>query len=181
MENHDHYMRVSELAKVADVSPETIRYYARTGLLPTHKQQNGYRFFTDADIRRLRFIRIAQVLGFHLKEIEEIIRLSEKGQSPCSRVRNILQSRIIETAKELDRVTQMYARMQDALEQWRQMPDESSDDHEVCGLIEAIDQTPKEVTFSNEARQCQCAQDTCADQKSTVPSLPRLASAALNP
>ena len=132
-------MRVAELAKAGGVGPETIRYYARMGLLTERKHTNGYRFFAEPDIRRLRFIRIARLLGFHLKEILEIIRLSEHGESPCPRVRNILSVRIDETAEELRRVAATYAVMQQALAKWSDMCDGSPDGHEVCRLIEAIE------------------------------------------
>lgn len=132
-------MRVAELAKLAGVGPETIRYYARMGLLPERKRKNGYRFFTEADMRRLRFVRIARLLGFRLKEVKEIIQMSENGRSPCPRVRSILSERIDETSGELLRVATTYATMKHALTKWSRMRDGDPDGHEVCRLIEAIE------------------------------------------
>ena len=100
-------MQVAELAKAGGVGPETIRYYAQMGLLTERKHTNGYRFFAEPDIRRLRFIKTARLLEFRLKEILEFIRLNEHGESPCSCVRDILSVRIDETAEELRRVAAM--------------------------------------------------------------------------
>lgn len=135
----EEVMRVAELAKLAGVGPETIRYYARMGLLPERKHENGYRFFTNADMRRLRFVRSARLLGFRLKEVMEIIRMSEAGRSPCPRVRSILSARIDETSGELLRVAATYATMKHALTKWSRMRDGNPDGHEVCRLIEAIE------------------------------------------
>jgi DNA-binding transcriptional MerR regulator len=54
-------LRVSELAKLAGVSSDTIRYYQKEGLLPEpSRSPSGYREF-DADLaERLRFIKGAQ-------------------------------------------------------------------------------------------------------------------------
>ena len=47
-------MKVSELAKRAEVTAETVRYYSRSGLLePKQESQNGYRYYSDNDLARL--------------------------------------------------------------------------------------------------------------------------------
>jgi MerR family mercuric resistance operon transcriptional regulator len=63
-------MRIGELAKSIDVNVETIRYYQRVGLLGLpEKPYGGTRFYSGQDLRRLRFIRRAQQIGFSLEDI----------------------------------------------------------------------------------------------------------------
>jgi DNA-binding transcriptional MerR regulator len=67
-------MNISELAKVTGVTTDTLRYYEKQHLLDLPaRQDNGYRCYTDKDMQRVRFIRSAQLLGFSLAEILEII------------------------------------------------------------------------------------------------------------
>lgn len=67
-------MNISELAKVTGVTTDTLRYYEKQHLLDQPvRQANGYRCYTDKDMQRVRFIRSAQLLGFSLAEILEII------------------------------------------------------------------------------------------------------------
>lgn len=131
-------MNVGEMAKRSGVTPHTVRYYARVGLLkPKRDPRSQYKKFTDEDRVRLRFILRARKLGFKLTEIEEIFRLSETGAAPCPLVREIMKRRIEENAAELDAVLALRERMHNAIAKWERMPDRPPSGDEVCSLIEA--------------------------------------------
>lgn len=131
-------MKVSELARTAGVTAETVRYYARIGLLvPTKDPDNGYQRFQAADKVRLSFVLRAKRLGFQLDEIAEILGMSDSGQTPCPAVREIVQRRVIETRQHLADTLALQARLEQALTLWEQMPDGDPDGHAVCALIEA--------------------------------------------
>jgi DNA-binding transcriptional MerR regulator len=69
-------MRISELAKRANINVETIRYYEREGLLPPPaRRANGYREFGRTDLERVLVIRSCRDLGFTLEEIRELLDL----------------------------------------------------------------------------------------------------------
>ena len=77
-------MRIGELAKTVDVNVETIRYYQRIGLLGLpQKPYGGTRSYSAQDLRRLRFIRRAQQIGFSLEDIRALLELSS---SDCTQV-----------------------------------------------------------------------------------------------
>ena len=70
-------LTIGTLAKAAQVNLQTIRYYEREGLLPeAPRRPSGYRMFSSDSVRRLRFIKRAQELGFSLAEIAEIKELA---------------------------------------------------------------------------------------------------------
>ena len=132
-------MTVNDLSKHTGVSSHAVRYYSRIGLLkPGRNPENGYRVFDRTDIARLRFIRQAQGLGFSLEEVAEILADSEKGKSPCPKVRDILKRRIAENRAKLEALMDLQARMEEALAQWERMPDRMPDGHSVCHLIETV-------------------------------------------
>ena len=65
-------MNISQLAKMAEVSTDTVRYYEKQRLLPPPtRSASGYRHYEADDVLRLNFIRRAKVLGFTLDEIRE--------------------------------------------------------------------------------------------------------------
>ena len=67
-------MKVTELARTAGVTAETVRHYTRQALLkPRRDPDNGYQLFDQQDLDRLRFIQRARTLGFSLKEIADIL------------------------------------------------------------------------------------------------------------
>jgi MerR family transcriptional regulator, copper efflux regulator len=81
-------LTVGELAERAHVNRETVRYYERRRLLPRPSRLvSGYRVFGDNAVRRLRFIRLAQELGFSLNEIKELLGLRAKSVDACGSVR----------------------------------------------------------------------------------------------
>ncbi|TAH44829.1 MAG: MerR family transcriptional regulator [Betaproteobacteria bacterium] len=87
-------LTIGALAKAADVSVETIRYYQRRGLLREPTQTRGaYRVYGDAELARLRAIRRAQQLGFSLDEIEGLLVLHEERDR--SRAREAAQAKIV--------------------------------------------------------------------------------------
>ena len=129
---------VSELARMATVSPDAVRYYARTGLFaPERNPVNGYREFSASDVRRLRFIRRAQSLGFSLVEIATIIQTAKQRKSPCPLARDIIKKHIAEAGEELEHLIYLRDRMKKAMAEWRRMPDGIPDGDEICRLIEA--------------------------------------------
>jgi len=77
----DRQLSIGSLAKAADVNVETIRYYQRRGLVhEPSKPLGGHRRYTASTATRVRFIRRAQLLGFTLEEIKNLLLL-EDGQS----------------------------------------------------------------------------------------------------
>lgn len=66
-------MRIGKLAAIAGVSTDTLRYYEKRKLISAERWPNGYRDYADDNIERVRLIRLAQTLGFSLREIEEIL------------------------------------------------------------------------------------------------------------
>lgn len=132
-------MIVSELAKRAGVTAETVRYYTRSGLLtPKLQGQNGYRYYSDDDLQRLMFVRKAKFLGFELGEISEILKLSKSGNSPCPRVRETLVERIKDTRKKLKELKSLLESLENAEKKWKEMPDGMPDGNAVCHLIEGL-------------------------------------------
>ena len=128
---------VSQLAKTAQVSAETVRYYSRLGLLEAQRDpHNGYQLFDQDALQRLAFISQSRSLGFSLKDIQSILQHTTKGDSPCPMVRDMLSQRVPLVAEKIRFLEKQMARMQVALEQWQTMPDGVPDGHRICHLIE---------------------------------------------
>ena len=97
-------MRTSELAARAAVNPQTLRYYERRGLLAApDRSASGYRSYSyppDA-LRRVRFIKRAQELGFTLTEVETLLDLSGGGPDSCDAVRALAMEKIGDLRKRI--------------------------------------------------------------------------------
>ncbi len=102
-----------ELAKNCRVNLETIRYYERRGLLPKPpRNQSGYRLFSRDAVRRVRFIKRSQELGFSLREIKELLGLRIRPNTTCADVRKQAETKIADIKAKI----QGLRSMQQALE-----------------------------------------------------------------
>ncbi|HSD41297.1 MAG TPA: MerR family transcriptional regulator [Burkholderiales bacterium] len=130
---------VAEVARAAGVSPHTVRYYVARGLLRAKKDpRSGYHRFTDGDARTLTFVRRAQALGFTLREIETVIAMSRRHESPCPMVRDIVRRRVAEFTVQLAELDDTCRRMRGALRTWAGMPNSVPYGDEICRLIESV-------------------------------------------
>ena len=90
-------LTISQLARAGGVGVETVRFYQRRGLIAdprpgTFGGAPGRRHYGDGDVQQLRFIRQAQVAGFSLVEIAELMALDVA--SDRTRARQLAQARI---------------------------------------------------------------------------------------
>jgi len=135
----DQFLTVKELALRAGVAGHVVRFYARAGLIRAARQAaNGYRQFTQHDVKSIRFIRAAQSLGFTLAEVREVFRHSRRGETPCPRVRDIIDLRLAENRERLEYVRALQERMQQARDLWQRMPNQVPRGDSLCALIEAV-------------------------------------------
>ncbi len=130
-------LKIGEVAKHSGIGIEALRFYERSGLLGRPgRTQSGYRVYEAAVLKRLDFIKRAQVLGFSLNEIKRIIADKQAGKSPCLEVREIVRNRLEELDERLREMRLYRKELGGALTKW----DETGElDGHVCGLIEGTD------------------------------------------
>jgi MerR family transcriptional regulator, copper efflux regulator len=88
-------LTIGEVAAQAEVHIETLRYYERRGLVerPPRSASNYRRYPKDA-VRRVRFIKRAQELGFSLNDIKELLSLRAAPEAGCHEVRAHAEAKI---------------------------------------------------------------------------------------
>jgi DNA-binding transcriptional MerR regulator len=117
-------LRVSNVATQAGLTPDTVRYYERVGLLPeTGRSANGYREFDDTTVHRLRFIKGAQRFGLRLEEIKELLEVQDRGLCPCGHTGELLSKRIDEVKREIDRLNLLRGELEAMVHQAGLCPD----------------------------------------------------------
>ena len=104
---------IGVLAKRAGMGAGALRYYETLGLIqPAGRSRGGYRMYRDEDLRRLRFIRRAQELGFSLDEVAALLRLSERPGGRAADVRRLTREKL----RDIDRRIHDLERMKQGLE-----------------------------------------------------------------
>jgi DNA-binding transcriptional MerR regulator len=88
-------MQSAQLARLAGVSTDTLRYYERLRLLPpVPRSPSGYRQFPAEALSRVRLIRGALAIGFSVRELAAIFAERDRGGAPCHRVRALAQQKL---------------------------------------------------------------------------------------
>jgi MerR family copper efflux transcriptional regulator len=95
---------IGRAAREAGVHVETIRYYERLGLLARPRASKGFRVYPDESVRRLRFIRNAQKLGFTLKEISRLAGMAAPGVT-CAEMCARMDEKLSSIDEEIQRLT----------------------------------------------------------------------------
>ncbi len=70
---------ISEVARMMNVAPSTLRYYDKEGLLPDVNRVNGIRAFEDKDFPWLRLLNCLKNTGMPLRKIKEYAELCKVG------------------------------------------------------------------------------------------------------
>ena len=104
------YYTVSEVAKRLNISPHTIRFYGKEGLLTfVERDQNGNRIFKEEDFERLFIIASLKRAGMTIKQIREFTILCDEGDSTISQRLQIIKD-------QRENVEEQITELQDALD-----------------------------------------------------------------
>jgi len=130
-------LTVGQLARAADTTAVTMRYYEQLGLLPSAtRNASGYRQYSAADCDRLLFIRRSRSLGFSLDDIRELLGFADQRRASCAAV----------DAKVAGQLEQVRARIRDlqGLEQelQRLIACCAGGVIEECRIIESLSERP---------------------------------------
>ena len=101
---------IGQLAEEAGIPASTVRYYERIDLLaPAGRSANNYRYYDEAALDKLRFIRTAQASGLTLEDITELLAFREGSQAPCAEIKQLIDHRLHDVQERLDELQQVQA------------------------------------------------------------------------
>lgn len=99
---------IGEIARRAEVTVETVRYYERKGLLQEpDRRSSGYRKYDEGTVLVLKFIARAKDFGFTLREIKELLELRSNANASREDVRRQMREKIVEIETEMAELQRM--------------------------------------------------------------------------
>lgn len=114
----DVTLSIGELAERTSCKVQTIRYYEHVGLMPEPGRTAGnQRFYGQAHVDRLSFIRHSRELGFPLDAVRELLTLSDRPDQPCATADQIARAQLIEVEKRIRRLKALKAELKRMVEQ----------------------------------------------------------------
>ena len=99
-------MTISEVSERYEITPDTLRYYERIGLLDKVKRlKSGIRDYQPEDLERLEFVRCMRHVGLGVEAIKKYLDLRKQGDETLEECFNILVEQrkvLIKKMKEMD-------------------------------------------------------------------------------
>lgn len=93
---------IGEMAQKAGVPVANIRYYEEIGILPPARRgRGGQRRYDESDVERLRFVKNCRELGFPLKQVRSLLRLSEADKRTCNEARDLAAEQLTIVRRKL--------------------------------------------------------------------------------
>ena len=112
-------LRIGALAKQAGVSPDTLRYYERLGILAKpSRASNGYREYDTGALSRVLLVQRALTLGFTLAELSQVLRRRDQGETPCRRVRDLAAAKLSRMESEVALLEERCRALRRTLRDW---------------------------------------------------------------
>ena len=137
---------IGELSDRVGISPHTIRYYERLGLLkPPKRTESQYRIYGQENEERLRFIQKAKRFGLSLDEIKQLIAIRTQGTPPCASLKTMVKQHLDDLDRQIEEMISLRRELASRYEEIdRSLPNTSTPPTEeicrgkICGLIESI-------------------------------------------
>lgn len=127
---------ISQLAAATGIPTTTMRYYEHLGLIePENRSAGNYRLYTDDSLRKVKFIRAAQGIGFTLGDIKQLLA-AEDGRVPrCCDLQPLLNERLADVEQRLRDLQDVKCVLKSALRKCRR-----GQPGDPCCVIESLRQ-----------------------------------------
>jgi Cd(II)/Pb(II)-responsive transcriptional regulator len=101
-------MKIGELARITNCTPDTIRFYEKEGLLPQAKRtEKNYRTYDQTHVERLRLIRNCRELDMTHDEVRVLLDASETRMTNCCAVNALVDAHIDHVDGRIDELTRL--------------------------------------------------------------------------
>jgi len=102
-------LKISQLSAKVGLSAHTLRFYEKNGLVRASvRSDSGYRYYNDADIKRVEFVKSARNIGFSLNDISTLLSIRvDKMSHSCQEVTDITQNKLDEVNAKITELQSM--------------------------------------------------------------------------
>ena len=85
-------MTISEISKKYDLTPDTLRYYEKIGLLTKiPRNKNGIRNYDEQSCKRIEFIKCMRSAGVEIEVLIQYVKLLEEGKDTVNERKALLE------------------------------------------------------------------------------------------
>lgn len=101
-------LEISEVAKLVNLKPHTLRYYESIGLIKNIKRNStGKRIYGEADLKWLEFIIRLRSTGMKISDMKEYTRLRNMGDETITERKIILEEHLSSIDSEIKKLSEV--------------------------------------------------------------------------
>lgn len=112
-------MTIAEVAKKYDLTPDTLRYYERIGLIPAVGRTNGgIRDYREEDCNWVGYIKCMRSAGLPVETLIEYVRLFQLGDGTMKARKELLVGQRDTLEESISKMQETLARLNGKIEQY---------------------------------------------------------------
>ncbi len=114
-------MTIAEISKRFGLTPDTLRYYERVGLIPRVKRtRGGIREYDEEDCRWIEFVKCMRSAGLPIEVLIEYVDLFQQGDTSASARKQLLIEQRDQLAAKMEEMRKTLDRLSDKIERYQQ-------------------------------------------------------------
>lgn len=115
-------MTIAEVSKKYDLTPDTIRYYEKEGLIPkVPRTQNGIRDFDEESCGWIEFIKCMRSAGMEIEILKRYVELFKVGRSTIKERKALLEEQRIKLIKKRQDINTTLERLDYKIELYKEI------------------------------------------------------------
>ena len=115
-------MTIAEVSKLLDISPDTLRYYERIGLIPpVRRNKSGNRNYEEKDLGWVRFAKCMRAAGISIEALIEYVALFQQGDDTITTRKQILVDQRNELVKKIEEMQSTLEYLDTKLEHYEEI------------------------------------------------------------
>lgn len=115
-------MKIAQVSEKFDISPDTLRYYERIGLIPgINRKAGGVRDYTEEDCGWVEFIKCMRSAGLSIEVLIEYVNLFKEGGKTATARKELLKEQRDILKKKLDILNSTVDRLDMKIERYEQI------------------------------------------------------------
>lgn len=105
-------MTIAQVSKKYDITPDTLRYYERIGLIsPVPRNKSGIRDYDESSCRWVEFIKCMRNAGMEIEALIEYVTLYKEGKNTALARKNLLIEQKEKFENKLEDITSTIDRL----------------------------------------------------------------------
>lgn len=115
-------MTIAEVSKKYDLTPDTIRYYEKEGLIPkVPRTQNGIRDFDEESCGWIEFIKCMRSVGMEIEILKRYVELFKEGRSTIKERKALLEEQRTKLIKKRQDINTTLERLDYKIELYKEI------------------------------------------------------------